>query len=135
MFFYISVNDKVISMNVFLYWFKTFLAILPQYVMIGTLSFAASTLFSNTALAVITGFAGNMGSSIITSLLEGSLAKYWWAKYFIGFHMDFSNYVFGIKPLFKDFTLGFSLAVWSVYLLILLVASFVYFIKRDIKNV
>ena len=48
--------------------------------------------------------------------------------------MDFSNYVFGIKPLFKDFTLGFSLAVWSVYLLILLVASFVYFIKRDIKK-
>ena len=133
-FIYSSVSDKVISMNVFVYWFKEFLANLPTYIMIGTLSFAASTLFSNTALAVITGFAGTTGCNIIESLLQSSLKTRWWAKYFIGFHMNFENYIFGFKTAIKELTFGFSLGVWLVHLAILLIVTFIVFIKKDVKN-
>jgi ABC-2 type transport system permease protein len=134
-FYYSSVSDKVISVNVFVYFLKSFVATLPTLLFIGTVSFAASTIFTNTALAVITGFAASSGINIVTSVLKSSLETKWWAKFFIGFHIDFSNYIFGMKPIIKSFTPMFSICVYLVYFIIIMAITFVFFKKRDIKNV
>lgn len=130
---YSNINDKIAVMNVFVYSFKLFISLLPTFLLLTTLAFAASTIFNNTALAIVISFAGFIGSDIVAGLLSGF--KKWWIKYVYCFNWNFTPYIFNNKPDMKGLSLGFSIVVCLVYLAILLIPSFIVFKNRDIKNV
>lgn len=130
---YSNISDKITIMNVFVYSFKLFIGILPTFLLLTTLAFAASTIFNNTALAIVISFAGFIGSDVVSSLLAGF--NKWWVKFVYCFNWEFTPYIFNNKPSIKGVSLGFSIVVCLVYLLILLVPTFIVFKNRDIKNV
>lgn len=130
---YSNISDKITVMNIFVYSFKSFLGLLPTFLLLTTLAFAASTIFNNTALSIVISFAGFIGSNVVTELLAGF--KKWWIKYVYCFNWDFTSYIFNNKPNIKGLSLGFSIVVCLVYLAILLIPSFIVFKNRDIKNV
>ena len=130
---YSNISDKITIMNVFAYSFKLFIGILPKFLLLTTLAFAASTIFNNTALAIVISFAGFIGSDIVAGLLS-SFNK-WWVKFVYCFNWDFTPYIFNNKPDIKGVSLGFSIVVCLVYLLVLLIPTFIVFKNRDIKNV
>ncbi len=130
---YSSVNDALETYNIFNYVLLNVVAYFPYLLIIGTLAFAASTIFANTALAVVSGFVGYIGGDIVMSLLSG--VNKWWIKYLVCFNWDFSPYIFNTIPIVKGVSLPFSLAICFITLLILLIPTFIIFKKKDITNV
>ena len=106
---------------------------LPIYILLTTLAFACSTIFTNTALAVAVPFLGYIGSSIINQL--ALLYDFKQIIYFVTPNWDLTYYLFGGTPLFKGTTVPFSIAICLVYLVVMLVISSIVFKKRDIKNI
>lgn len=111
----------------------TALCRLPIYVLLVTLSFALSTLTNNSPLAIALPLLGYMGSSMINALAE--MYKWDWIRYFVTPNWDLTQYLFGHLPSMQGLTLAFSIAVCFVYLVIMLVPSFVVFKKKNIKNI
>ncbi|GGP16976.1 ABC transporter permease [Oceanobacillus neutriphilus] len=123
---FLNSEGKVTEMNVFLQTVKMYgLSFLPilSYV---TLSFTISTILRNSALAVgISLFIMIVGNSIIeaTSYLPG-------LKYLPFANSDISLYIFHL-PARPEMTLGFSLSVLVMYILVLAGLSWQVFKKRD----
>ena len=130
---YSDINDSITIVNVFNYVFMKFVALLPFFLLLSTLSFAVSTIFTNTALAVVIGFVGYIGGNMISELLAS--LKYWWIKYIFCFNWDLTPYIFNYYPSIKGISLAFSITVCVIYLLLLLVPTFILFKRKDITNV
>lgn len=130
---YNCVSDSLKIYNLFDYSLLTILANLPQLIILGTLTFAASTIFNNTALAVVLGLGGFMSANIILSLISG--LKKWWVKYLICFNWDFTPYIFGKAPLCEGLNFTTSFMICLITLIIMLVPTFIIFKKKDISNV
>ena len=106
---------------------------LPIYILLTTLAFACGTIFTNSALAIAVPFLGYMVSAFINQLALAYNVKQ--IIYFVTPNWDFTYYLFGGTPLFKELTVPFSLIVCLVYFLIMVVVSCIVFKKRDIKNI
>lgn len=111
----------------------TTLCRLPIYLLLVTLSFALSTLTNNSPLAIALPLLGYMGSSMINALAE--MYKWDWIRYFVTPNWDLTQFLFGRLPSMSGLTIGFSIIVCLVYLIIMLVPSFVVFKKKNIKNI
>ena len=131
---YSSVTDTAMYISPIKYFILETISYLPQFIILCTLTFAASTIFNNTAVSIITGFVGYIGSNIILNLL-GNISTKPIVKFFIGYNWNFSSYIFNKPPTLKGLTFGFSLIVCMIYLLILIIPTFIVFKKKDIKNV
>lgn len=106
---------------------------LPIYLLLMTLAFACSTLFTNTAIAITLPLLGYMASSIINQLI-----LYYDIKpllYFVTPNWDLSVYLFGGLPAFEGLTLAFSIAICIAYFIIMLIPTWLVFKKRNIKNI
>lgn len=106
---------------------------LPIYVLIGTLAFALSTLFTNTAVAITISLLGYMASSIVNQF-----AYYYniaWLKYFVTPNWDFTQYLYGALPTMEGLNLPFSIAICLIYLAIMMIPTFIVFKKKNIKNI
>ncbi len=130
---YSNINDSITIVNVFNYVLTNFIGLLPCFILLASLAFAASTLFNNTSLAVVIGFVGYIGGNMISQLL--SSLKYWWIKYIFCFNWDLTPYIYHNYPAIKGTSLVFSVIVCVIYLLLLLVPTFIFFKKKDITNV
>lgn len=126
-------TNKVETINLLAYVALIGLCKLPIYILLTTLAFACSTIFTNTALAVAVPFLGYIGSSIINQL--ALMYNFNQIIYFVTPNWDLSYYLFGGAPLFKGTTAPFSIAICLIYLAVMLVVSCVVFKKRDIKNI
>ena len=126
-------TNRVQTINLLAYVALIGLCKLPIYILLSTLAFACSTLFTNTALAVSVPFLGYIGSSIINQL--ALMYDFKQIVYFVTPNWDLTYYLFGGLPLFKGTTLPFSILICLVYLLIMVVVSCIVFKKRDIKNI
>ena len=126
-------TNKVETMNIFSYICLTGLCKLPMYILLTTLAFACSTLFTNTALAVSLPFLGYIATPFINQLsLEYNIKQ---ITYFVTPNWDLTQYLFGGSPMFSTMSLPFSIIVCLAYLAIMLVLSSSIFKKRDIKNI
>lgn len=105
----------------------------PIYLLLTTLTFACSTIFTNTALAVAVPFLGYIASNIINQF--ALLYDLKWIVYFVTPNWDFTQYLFGGSPMFEGLTPIFSLVICLAYFFIMLAISTVVFKKRDIKNI
>lgn len=106
---------------------------LPIFVLLMTLAFGVSTIFTNSALAITIGLLGYMGSPFVNQL--GLAFNLTWLKFFVTPNWDLTQYFFGGLPEFQGLTPLFSIAVIIVYMLIMLVPTFIILKKKNIKNV
>lgn len=124
-----SLVEMSILKNVIL----TGLGKLPIYVLIGTLAFALSTLFTNTAVAITISLLGYMASSMVNQF-----AYYYnivWLKYFVTPNWDFTQYLYGGLPTMEGINLPFSIIICLIYFAIMMIPTFIVFSKKNIKNI
>lgn len=105
----------------------------PMYILLMTLAFAFSTIFTNSALAITISLLGYMGSSIINMLALN--LKLDWIKYFVTPNWNLTEYFWGGIPTFEGITLPFSIAIIVIYMAIMLIPTFIIFQKKNIKNI
>lgn len=105
----------------------------PMYILLMTLAFAFSTIFTNSALAITISLLGHMGSSVINMLALN--LKLNWIKYFVTPNWNLTEYFWGGIPTFEGITLPFSIAIIIIYMVIMLVPTFIIFQKKNIKNI
>lgn len=126
-------TNTVETINIFAYVALIGICKLPIYVLLTTLAFACSTLFTNTALAVSIPFLGYIAAPLLNQLAIAYKIKA--ITYFVTPNWDLSTYLFGGTPMFQGLTMPFSIAICVIYLAIMLILSCVVFKKRDIKNI
>lgn len=105
---------------------------LPSLLMITTISFMLSTLFKSQSVAVGIGIFVLFVSSTLGGLIIMLAEEYTWAKFLIFPHLDLTVFALQDKIL-QDITLAGSLTILAVYYIVFMVATFVYFQKRDVS--
>ena len=126
-------TNVIQEMNIFAYLGIQTLTQLPIIILLATLAFAISTIFSNSALAITVSLLGYMGASIINQLAIAYNLTF--MEYFVTMNWDLSQYLFGGLPYMEGMNLITSIIICVVYLLIMLIPTFIIFKKRNIKNI
>lgn len=130
---YDFVSNSIKEYNLIVYCLLHLLALLPQYLIILSLSFFASTIVANTSVAMIISFISYFAGSIINVLIEANNIKY--LAWFPTMCWDLTSYLFGGISSFQYSSLGLSITVSLIVLLVLIIISFGLFKKKDIKNI
>lgn len=126
-------TNQVETIGIIPYIIITSLAKLPMYILLMTLAFACSTIFTNTAVSIVIPLLGYMGSSLINQL--GLIYDIKAVLYFVTPNWDLTERLFGGLPTFEGLTIAFSLAICLVYFMIMFITMFTVFKKRNIKNI
>lgn len=105
---------------------------LPSLLMITTISFMLSTLFKSQAVAVGVGIFVLLVSTTLGGLIIMLAEEYTWAKFLIFPHLDLTVFAYQDKIL-QNITLTGSLLILTAYYIVFLIATFVYFQKRDVS--
>lgn len=129
-------THNIETMSIIKYLIINICAKSPMFLLLITLAFTISTLFTNSALAIALPLLGYMVSSIINQLIAHALLKDIKAPlYFVTPNWDLTSYLFGGLPSFEPINLRFSILVCLSYFLIMIFISCYVFKKRNIKNV
>ena len=104
-----------------------------KIILLGILAFSLGTIFNISALAIALPLGGTIAADIINSLAIYKDIKI--LRYFVTLNWDFSWYLFGKTSQFKYTNFGFSAVVCIIYALIMIIASFFVFKKKNIKNI
>lgn len=126
-------TGALVETNILVSAILTGIAKLPIYILIGTLAFALSTLFTNTAVAITISLLGYMASSIVNQF-----AYYYnisWLKYFVTPNWDFTQFLYGKLPIMEGLNIPFSIVICLVYFVIMIIPTFIVFNKKNIKNI
>lgn len=126
-------TNQVETIPVFVYVIINAFAKLPMYILLLTLAFACSTIFTNTAVSIVLPLLGYMATSLINQF-----AIYYNVKalqYFVTPNWDFTQYLFGGLPMFEGLQVHFSIGICLLYFFIMLATMFTVFQKRNIKNI
>ena len=127
-------NTNVLQeINIFAYLGIQTLMQLPMIILLATLAFAISTIFSNSAIAITISLLGYMSSAIINQLIIGYNISF--MKYFVTMNWDLSQYLFGSLPNMQGMNMLMSIITCIIYLAIMLIPTFIIFKKRNIKNI
>lgn len=130
---YNFVTQSLESMNIFAYLGIEILTQLPKLVLLATLAFACSTLFTNSAVAIAIPLLGYMSADMINLLVIQYKVEF--MKFFVSLNWDFKEYLFGNLPNMEGLTLGFSMVICALYFVVMLIPTFVVFQKKNIKNI
>lgn len=126
-------TQSVQSMNIFVYVLIQTLTQLPMIILLATLAFAISTIFTNSALAITISLLGYMSNMIINQLVIMYNLNF--MKYFVTMNWDLSQYLFGNLPNMQGMTLISSILINIVYFMIMIIPTFIIFKKKNIKNI
>lgn len=121
------------EMNIFANLGVQTLTQLPMIILLATLAFAISTLFTNSTLAITISLLGYMAASIINQLAIGYDLQF--MKYFVTMNWDLSIYANGALPYMEGMNMTMSIIICIVYFLIMMIPTFMVFKKRNIKNI
>lgn len=124
-------TNSIVILSTFYYAILMILTKLPIYVLLATLAFALSTLTMNSAVSVALPILGNMAASIINLFIDRVKI----IKYFVTANWDLSVYLFGGEGIAEGLNFWLSLVICCIYLVMMLITSFIIFQRRDIKNV
>lgn len=126
-------TNAIEEMNIFTNLGVQTLTQLPMIILLATLAFAISTLFTNSTLAITISLLGYMSASIINQLaMEYNLQ---FMKYFVTMNWDLSMYANGALPYMEGMNMTMSIIICVVYFLIMMIPTFIVFKKRNIKNI
>ena len=120
-------------MNIFKYLSLNILAQLPIVVLLATLAFSFSTLFTNSAVSIALPLLGYMSASTINVLAVHYNIKF--IKYFVTPNWDLSQYLFGKLPMLEGMTRNFSIIICLIYFAIMISTTFTVFKRKNIKNI
>ena len=121
------------EINVFSYLGIQIFTQLPSIILLATLSFALSTIFTNSPVAIALPLLGYMGVAVINQIaIQYNIGL---LRYFVTLNWDFSQYLYGKMPLMEGLTPGFSGIICIIYFLIMIIPTFVIFKKKNIKNI
>ncbi len=121
------------EMNIFASLGVQTLTQLPMIILLATLAFAISTLFTNSTLAITISLLGYMAASIINQLAIGYDLQF--MKYFVTMNWDLSIYANGALPYMEGMNMTMSIIICVIYFLIMMIPTFIVFKKRNIKNI
>ena len=121
------------EINIFSYLALQLFTQLPVLVLLASLAFALSTIFTNSPVAIALPLLGYMGAAVINQLAIQYNVQF--LKYFVTLNWDFSQYLFGGLPLMEGLTPIFSIIVCMIYFLIMMIPTFIIFKKKNIKNI
>ena len=121
------------EMNIFANLGVQTLTQLPMIILLATLAFAISTLFTNSTLAITISLLGYMSASIINQLAIGYNLQF--MKYFVTMNWDLSIYANGALPYMEGMNMTMSIIICVIYFLIMMIPTFMVFKKRNIKNI
>ena len=121
------------EINVFAYLGTQIIMILPSIILLATLSFALSTIFTNSPVAIALPLLGYMGVAVINQLaMQYNIG---FLRYFVTLNWDFTQYLYGGMPLMEGLTPEFSVVICLLYFLIMIIPTFIIFKKKNIKNI
>lgn len=126
-------TNTIKEMNIFANLGIQTLAQLPMIILLSTLAFAISTIFTNGTLAITISLLGYMSSAIINQLvIEYNLQ---FMKYFVTMNWDLSIYSNGALPYMEGMNITMSIILCITYFIIMVIPTFMVFKKRNIKNI
>ena len=130
-------TQQIQNVGVFAYAAMQAVAVLPSCILITTLAFAINTLTNNAPLSIGLPLIGYMNYEVINQLIQMAIEakKFEFVKYFVTEHWTFENFLFGGLPGIQGFTVATSLLICAIYLVIMLIPTFIYFKKENIKNI
>lgn len=123
-------NGEVIERSQFANMVYYYLAHCAMFVVLGTLSFAISTIFRSEAMSIAISVLAYIVGGTITSIL---IFFFDWAKYLL-FANDPSQYFGDTPTVIEGMSLGFSLTVLVIYWAIFLAIALIVFQKREVKT-
>ena len=126
-------TNSLQEMNIFVNLGIQTLTQLPMIILLTTLAFAISTIFTNSTLAITIALLGYMSSSIINQLVIGYNLQF--MKYFVTMNWDLSMYLYGGLPYMQGMSMTMSIVISIAYFLIMIIPTFIVFKKRNIKNI
>ncbi|TVT29409.1 ABC transporter permease [Salinicoccus cyprini] len=97
-------------------------------VVLATFGFMISSIFRSSALAI----GLSMFLMFIGTTVAQAMARYEWAKYILFANTDLSVYFSSYGPIREEMTIGFSVAVIAVYMVVFIITAWTIFIKRDV---
>ncbi len=121
------------SMSIFTYLGIQVLVQLPKYILLATLAFACSTLFTNSAVAIAIPLLGYMSADIINQLVVQFKVEF--MRFFVSMNWNFNEYLFGNLPRMEGMTALFSDIICILYFIAMIVPTFLVFKKKNIKNI
>ena len=128
-----NITDSALeTINIFGYLGLQILANLPQIILLATLAFACSVIVNSTAFSIVIPFCGIIASELINAFAYAYDIKI--LNYFVTTNWDFTVYLFGGTSIYGN-SLLHAIIVCLVYLLIMLVVTFIVFKRKDIKNI
>ena len=129
---YNNVTNSLIVRSIFSSLFLNIISVLPIYIFIGIVTFFLSTITMSTSAAITITFLFYLISNVISNL--ATIYHLSIFKYFISLNWDFS-YLVNYVPNPFNLTLTWSLIVYFITTLIILCLTFIYFAKKDVKNI
>ena len=127
----ISASDLEI-VNVFGYLGLQIITNLPQIILLTTLAFACSVIVNSTAFSIVIPFCGIIAAELINGFALAYDIDI--LNYFVTTNWDFTVYLFGGTSIFGN-SLLHAIIVCLVYLIIMLVVTFIVFKRKDIKHI
>ena len=129
---YVVSTGKMSVMSSMSYYFLIAATKIPIVLLLGTLAFSLSVLLGNTAFSIAITFCGYIGAGIINSLAMAFDIKF--LNYFVTTNWDYSVHLFGGESMF-GLSITHSIIVCLVYYFIMLITDFIFFKKKNIKNI
>ena len=121
------------SINIFSYLGIEIITQLPKLILLATLAFSCSTLFTNSAVAIAIPLLGYMSADMINMLVIQFKVQF--MKFFVSLNWNFEEYLFGNLPKMEGMTLEFSVIICILYFIVMLIPTFLSFKKKNIKNI
>lgn len=122
-------NGEVMEWSRIVYLGVTYLAGSVTMLMLAAFAFMISTVFRSDSIAIAISvmllFAGSMATNILALLTD-------WAKFSLFANTNLELYFRG-GPMVEGMTLGFSVIVLAVYLVVFLILAFGFFNRRDVS--
>ena len=124
--------DTLIVRNIFVRLVFILLGNLPIYVVLGIICFMLSTITVSSSAAITITFLFYLVSNVISNLVLMYKIKF--LNLFISLHWDFT-YLMTYENNPFDFSVLLSLIVIGLYISVILGVTYIYFNKKDVKNV
>lgn len=121
------------SMHIFTYLGIQVMMQLPKLILLATLAFTSSSLFTNGALAITIPLLGYMSADVINMLVVRYKVEF--MRLFVSLNWEFEEYLFGNLPKMEGMTAQFSIVICILYFVAMLIPTFICFKKKNIKNI
>jgi len=126
-------TESLVMINPILNYFLIVLTKLPLLLIIMSLAFMLSTVFTNSVIAITLSLVFYTFSGVINQLITSLNVKY--LNFFITLNWQFEEYLFGRLPSFEHINLSFSIIMSIIYFVVFVLLSFITFKRKNIKNI